>query len=46
MNPERFPMEPEPNALSELIRDGNYDFQSGSQHWYTTPATFTIPPLV
>jgi hypothetical protein len=26
-----------------MIRDGNYDYLTNSQHWHNTPAGFTIP---
>lgn len=42
-DPERFSMVPEPVTLASIIRDGNWDWVSAAQHWYTTPATFLIP---
>ncbi len=45
-DPERFgppAQTSEPITLASLIRDGNWDWVSGAQHWYTTPGTFAIP---
>lgn len=44
-DPERFdfPLVADPDTLSTLIRDGNWDWKSSAQRWITTPATFTIP---
>ena len=42
-DPERWGQVPEPQTLSTVIRDGNWDFLTGTQHWYTTPGGFTIP---
>jgi len=42
-DPERWNMVPDPQTLSTVIRDGNYDFLTNSQRWHTTPAGFTIP---
>ena len=42
-DPERWTMDPDPQVLSTAIRDGNYDYKSNSQHWYTTPGGFTMP---
>jgi len=37
-------MVPDPRTLSTVIRDGNYDYLTNSQHWHNTPGGFTIPP--
>ena len=42
-DPERWTMQPDPQVLSTAIRDGNYDYKSNLQHWYTTPGGFTMP---
>lgn len=42
-DPERWPCNADAATLSELIRDGNYDYVTNSQKWHTTPATFVIP---
>jgi hypothetical protein len=34
---------PDPQVLSSVIRDGNYDFLTNSVHWHTTQAGFFIP---
>ena len=36
-------MQPDPQTLSTVIRDGNYDFLTNSQRWHNTPGGFTIP---
>jgi hypothetical protein len=33
----------EQGALTTVIRDGNYDFLTNSQHWHNTPGGFAIP---
>jgi hypothetical protein len=33
----------EQGALSTVIRDGNYDFLTNSQHWHNTPSGFAMP---
>lgn len=43
LDQERRSQVPDALGLSSIIRDGNYDYVSGAQHWYTTPATFPIP---
>jgi hypothetical protein len=40
---ERWGMHPDPQTLSTVIRDGNYDFLTNSQRWHNTPGGFTIP---
>jgi hypothetical protein len=42
-DPERWSMNPDPQTLSTVIRDGNYDFLTNSQHWHNTPGGFAIP---
>src|ERR1700730_15184380 len=42
-DPERWNMYPDPRVLSTVIRDGNYDFLTNSQHWHNTPGGFAIP---
>ena len=42
-DPERWTMYPDPKVLSTVIRDGNYDFVTNSQHWHNTPGGFAIP---
>ena len=42
-DPERWTMYPDPNVLSTVIRDGNYDFLTNSQRWHNTPGGFVIP---
>jgi Right handed beta helix region len=42
-DPERWTMVPDPNVLSTVIRDGNYDFLTNSQRWHNTPGKFVIP---
>ena len=43
-DPARWKMVPDPRTLSTVIRDGNYDYLTNSQHWHNTPGGFTIPP--
>jgi hypothetical protein len=38
-----YSMQPDPQVLSTVIRDGNYDFLTNSQRWHNTPGGFTIP---
>jgi Right handed beta helix region len=40
---ERWGMVPDPQTLSTVIRDGNYDFLTNSQQWHNTPGGFAIP---
>ncbi len=42
-DPVRWGMNPDPQTLSTVIRDGNYDFLTNSQRWHNTPGGFTIP---
>src|SRR5262249_15096603 len=42
-DPERWNMYPDPQVLSTVIRDGNYDFLTNSQRWHNTPGGFSIP---
>jgi hypothetical protein len=42
-DPERWNQVPEPQTLATVIRDGNWDFLTRTQHWYTTPGGFTLP---
>jgi hypothetical protein len=42
-DPERWNMYPDPQTLSTVIRDGNFDFLTNSQRWHNTPAGFAIP---
>jgi hypothetical protein len=42
-DPERTSQVPDLASLATAVRDGNYDFVSGAQHWYNTPGTFAIP---
>jgi hypothetical protein len=42
-DPERWGMYPDPQTLSTVIRDGNYDFLTNSQRWHNTPGRFAIP---
>ena len=42
-DPERWGMRPDPKTLSTVIRDGNYDFLTNTQHWHNTPEGFVIP---
>ena len=36
-------MIPDPQTLSTVIRDGNYDYLTSSVHWHTTPAGYALP---
>jgi hypothetical protein len=38
-----YSMQPDPQVLSTVIRDGNYDFLTNSQRWHTTPGGFAMP---
>jgi Pectate lyase superfamily protein len=40
---ERWTQVPESQTLATVIRDGNWDFLTGTQHWYNTPGGFTMP---
>jgi hypothetical protein len=42
-DPEAWTMYPDPQTLSTVIRDGNYDFLTKSQRWHNTPGGFAIP---
>jgi hypothetical protein len=42
-DPERWGMNPDPQTLSTVVRDGNYDYLTNSQRWHTTPSGFAIP---
>jgi len=33
----------DPRVISTVIRDGNYDYLTNSQHWHNTPGGFSIP---
>jgi hypothetical protein len=34
---------PDPKVLTTVIRDGNFDFLTNTQHWHNTPKGFFIP---
>jgi hypothetical protein len=36
-------MNPDWQVLSTVIRDGNWDFLTNSQHWHNTSGGFAIP---
>jgi hypothetical protein len=40
---ERWSMHPDPQVLSTVIRDGNYDYLTNSQRWHNTPGGFAMP---
>jgi hypothetical protein len=42
-DPERWGMNPDPQTLSTVVRDGNYDYLTNSQRWHTTAGGFAIP---
>ena len=42
-DPERWSMVPDPQTLSTVIRDGNYDFLTNVVHWHDTPAGYALP---
>ena len=42
-DPERWGMFADPQTLSTVIRDGNWDAVTNSVHWHNTPAGFTVP---
>jgi hypothetical protein len=42
-DPIRWGMRPDPRTLSTVIRDGNYDFLTNSQHWHNTTIGFAMP---
>lgn len=42
-DPERWGMFPDPQVLSTVVRDGNFDYVTNSQRWHTTPGGYTIP---
>ena len=42
-DPQRWSMNPDPQTLSTVIRDGNYDFLTNSQRWHNTPGGFAMP---
>jgi Pectate lyase superfamily protein len=42
-DPERWSMNPDPQTLSTVVRDGNYDFLTNSQRWHNTPGGFAMP---
>jgi hypothetical protein len=42
-DPERWGSYADPQTLTTVIRDGNFDFVTNSQKWHSTPAGFTIP---
>jgi hypothetical protein len=42
-DPERWGMYADPQTLSTVIRDGNYDYVTNSVHWHSTPAGFAVP---
>jgi Pectate lyase superfamily protein len=42
-DPERWSMNPDPQTISTVIRDGNYDFLTNSQRWHNTPGGFALP---
>jgi hypothetical protein len=43
LDQERWGMHPDPQVLSTVIRDGNYDYLTNSQRWHNTPGGFVIP---
>ena len=36
-------MVPDPETLSTVIRDGNYDYLTNSVHWHNTPGGYALP---
>lgn len=38
-----FVSNPDLTTINTVIRDGNFDYFTGTQRWHNTPATFTIP---
>jgi hypothetical protein len=42
-DPERWSMTPDPQVLSTVIRDGNWDFVTNSQRWHNTAGGFSVP---
>jgi hypothetical protein len=42
-DPERWGSYADPQTLTTVIRDGNFDFVTNSQKWHSTPAGFVIP---
>lgn len=44
-DPERWSMNPDPQTLSTVIRDGNYDFLTNSQRWHNTPRGASRCPI-
>jgi hypothetical protein len=42
-DPERWTMVPDPQTLSTVIRDGNFDYLTSSVHWHATPAGYALP---
>ena len=42
-DPERWSMVPDPETLSTVIRDGNYDYVTSSVHWHNTPGGYALP---
>jgi hypothetical protein len=42
-DPERWSMVPDPQTLSTVIRDANYDYLTNSVHWHDTPAGYALP---
>ncbi len=42
-DPERWPCNPDPQSLTSLIRDGNWDWLTSSQQWHNTPRGFVMP---
>ena len=42
-DPERWSMVPDPETLSTVIRDGNYDYLTNSVHWHKTPGGYALP---
>jgi hypothetical protein len=42
-DPERWGMFADPQTLSTVIRDGNYDYVTNSVRWHNTPAGFAVP---
>src|SRR5215208_1386353 len=33
----------DPKVAATIVRDGNWDFSTNSQHWHNTPGGYTIP---
>src|SRR5262249_18526004 len=42
-DPERWDMVADPQTLSTVIRDGNFDYLTNTVKWHNTPNGFTVP---